>query len=88
MKAVLRYTDCLGDEKNVFETLGELNVTIIKTIPDRISIYPKIIIKVANYLELNQILTILNRNTIYGVRFIKIKKSLFERLFERIEEYV
>lgn len=84
MKVVLRYTDCLGDKKNVFETLGKLNVTVIKKIPDRISIYPKVIIKVADYFEMNKILTILNRNTIYGVEFVKVKKSLFER----VKEYV
>lgn len=80
MKVVLQYTDCMRDERNVFRTLGELNVTIIKTIPDIFSIYPKIIIKVANYFELNEILAILNKNTTYGVRLVKVKKSLFERI--------
>lgn len=80
MKAVLQYTDCMCDGKRVFGILYTLNVKILKTKKDKYSIYPKITIKVKDELELYNILEEINSNTIYGVRLLKVKKSLFERI--------
>lgn len=74
MKAILKYTDCLQDGRNVFNTLAVRNVEILKTRSGQ-SIYPQITIRVKNNNELNQLVSALNRNCIYEVRVVKIKSE-------------
>ncbi len=73
VKAILQYTDCLGDGKNVFNTLAQHNVSILKTTTPCFSICPKITIKVESYPFLNELVSALNRNCIYEVRVVKTK---------------
>ena len=72
MKAVIKYTDCLQDGKNVFNTLAIRNVEILKT-RQGLSIYPQITIHIKDNDELNQLISALNRNCIYEVRVVKVK---------------
>ena len=72
LKVVLQYTDCLGDGKNVFKTLSNYSVAILKT-KRGLSIYPKITIVVRDYSELNNLVCTLNRNCIYEVSVVKTK---------------
>lgn len=72
MKAVIKYTDCLQDGKNVFNTLAIRNVEILKTRQGS-SIYPQITIHIKDNDELNQLISALNRNCIYEVRVVKVK---------------
>lgn len=81
MKAVLKYTDCLQDGKNVFNTLAIHNVEVLKT-KQGFSIYPHITIRIKDTGELNQIVSALNRNCRYEVRIVKVKSeySLIEKI--------
>lgn len=81
MKAVLKYTDCLQDGRNVFNTLALRNVEILKT-KQGMSIYPQITIRVKDTNELNQLMSSLNRNCTYEVRVVKVKSetSLIEKI--------
>lgn len=72
MKAVLKYTDCLQDGRNVFNTLAIRNVEILRT-RSGLSIYPRITIRVKDNHELNQLVSALNRSCTYEVRVVKIK---------------
>lgn len=82
MKAILQYTDCMFDNKNVFEVLARNNVEVIKTKQGQFSIYPLVTIKVKDTDTLNKILEQLNESSFYGVRIIKVKsgKSFIERV--------
>lgn len=82
MKAILQYTDSMFDNKNVFEVLAQNNVEVIKTKQGKFSIYPLVTIRVKDTDTLNKILEQLNKNSIYGVRIIKVKsgKSFIERV--------
>ena len=72
VKAILQYTD-LGDGKNVFSTLAQYDVSVLKTTTPWFSICPKITIKMNDYSELNELVSALNRNCIYEVRVLKTK---------------
>ena len=74
MIAVLKYTDCLQDGRNVFRVLANRNVEILKT-KQGCSIYPQITIRISNQNELSQLLSDLNRNCAYEVRLVKIKSE-------------
>lgn len=82
MKAILQYTDCMFDNKNVFEVLARNNVEVIKTKQGQFSIYPLVTIRVKDTDTLNKILGQLNESSFYGVRIIKVKsdKSFIERV--------
>ena len=73
VKAILQYTDCCEDGKNVFNILAQYDVPVLKTITPWFSIYPKITIKMNDYSELNELVSALNRNCIYEVRVVKTK---------------
>nr|DAL62171.1 MAG TPA_asm: hypothetical protein [Caudoviricetes sp.] len=81
MKAILQYTDCMRDDKNVFGVLALNNVEVIKT-KQGMSIYPLVTIRVKDTDTLNKILKQLNEKSHYGVRITKVKsdKSFIERL--------
>lgn len=82
MLAVLRYTDCMGDEKRVFYDLAESDVEIVK-VTVREAVHPRITIRVSDVTELNKLLLTLNTHTIYGVLVIKTKienKGLVTRI--------
>ena len=70
MKAVLEYTNCLQDGKNIFKILANNNIEVLKT---RLctSLYPKIIIRIENYSELMNLVYELNNGSIYGVRVVR-----------------
>lgn len=82
MKAILQYTDCMFDNKNVFEVLARNNVEVIKTKQGQFSIYPLVTIRVKDTDTLNKILEQLNESSFYGVRIIKVNsgKSFIERV--------
>ena len=73
MRAVLKYTNCMQDGRNVFRVLADNNVEILKTRPG-LSIYPQITIRIKDYNELNQLVSTLNKNCTYEVRVVKVKK--------------
>lgn len=84
LRVILKYTDCLQDERNVFNTLAIRNVEILKT-RQGFSIYPKITIRIKNNDELNQLLSALNRNCTYEVIVVKVKQDKsFSDLFKKI----
>lgn len=87
MKAILQYTDCMCDDKNIFGVLAKNNVEVIKTKQGQFSIYPLITIRVKDTDALNKILEQLNEESVYGVRVVKVKsdKSFIERLKMLIE---
>ena len=72
IKAVIRYTDCLGDERKVNYYLSNSNAKIIKT--KRQSICPRVTIIVDTMKELNEIVSVLNRESIYGVSVVKARE--------------
>jgi hypothetical protein len=72
-KAVIQYTDCLGDKRTVNYYLTRNNVKIVKT-RKGMSIYPKITIIVGSIKELNEIVSILNNESQYGVSVVKTRK--------------
>lgn len=82
MKAILQYTDCLSDDKNVFGVLARNNIEVIKTKQKKFSIYPLITIRVKDIDTFNKILEQLNEKSVYGVRIVKVKsaKLFIERL--------
>ncbi len=71
LKAILKYTDCLQDGRNVFNTLGIKNIEILRT-KSGLSIYPKITIRIKDYKELNELVSVLNRVCSYEVRVVKV----------------
>ena len=75
MIAILKYTDCMQDGKDVFGILSKNNVTILKTKRKQFDIYPEIKIKIKDTSELNKLLYELNEVSIYGVSLIKIKSE-------------
>lgn len=82
MLAILQYTECLQDGRNVYRILAKNNAEIVKTVRKCGSIYPKIVIRVEDINELNDLLEQLNDFSIYGVRMLKIKseRTISERL--------
>lgn len=82
MKVILRYTNCMSDDKNVFGVLARNNVEVIGTKQKQYSIYPLITIRVKDTNTLNKILEQLNEKSVYGVRIVKVKldKSFIDRL--------
>jgi hypothetical protein len=83
MKAILRYTDCLSDGKNVFRILANRNIEVLKTKQKSFNIYPQITIRINDQNELNQLLFDLNRNCTYEVRVVKVKSE--NRIIDRIK---
>ncbi len=75
MRAVLRYTDCLQDGKNVFRVLTENDVDMLETRQRPYSIYPEITILIENRQALNELLNKLNRRCTYEVRLVKTEKE-------------
>ena len=73
MIAVLEYTDCLQDGRNVFRVLANRNIEVLKTKQKAYNIYPHITIRINDQNELNQLLSDLNRNYKYEVRLVKVK---------------
>ena len=82
MLAILQYTECLQDGRNVYRILAKNNADIVKPVRKFGSIYPKIVIRVEDINELNDLLEQLNDFSIYGVRMLKIKseRTISERL--------
>lgn len=71
LKAVLKYTDCLQDGRNVFSILAAQNIRILKTRTPCLSIYPRVTILIEDYQELNKLLCTLNYSCNYEVRVVK-----------------
>lgn len=76
MRAILRYTECLQDGKNVFRVLARQNVKILQTKQRAYSIYPEITVLVSSRQELNEILYELNQNCVYEVQLVKTQASV------------
>lgn len=82
MIAVIKYTNCMKDQNIVFGILSQLNVNIIKTDNKPYTIYHKITLYVEDMDEINTILTVLNKNTAYGVVLLSCRKSFKEIMKE------
>ena len=76
MIAVLKYTDCLSDGKNVFRIIANRNIEVLKTKQKSYDIYPQITIRIDGQNELSQLLSDLNKNCIYEVRLVKVKNEM------------
>lgn len=86
MIAVIKYTNCGKDQNIVFGVLSQLRTNIIKTDNKPYTIYHKITLYVEDIDEINTIISILNKNTTYGVVLLSCKETFFEKL-ERIFKY-
>lgn len=80
MVATIRYTDCLQDKRIVFGVLSQLNAHVLWTQTVALGINYKIKLQVESVDELNQILTVLNKNTIYGVEYLSCRLTFGEVL--------
>ncbi len=70
IKAILRYTDCLQDGKNVYAVLTNNNVTVVGT-KRSWSMYPRVIALFKDYEQLSNVLHELNARCTYEVRLVK-----------------
>lgn len=70
IKAILRYTDCLQDGKEVYAVLTDNKVTIVNT-KRGWSIYPRITALFKDYEQLSNILHELNARCTYEVSLVK-----------------
>lgn len=82
MIATIRYTDCMQDRRIVFSILSQLNVHIIRSQSLSWGIQYKIKLVIENVDKLNEILAILNKNTIYGVELLYYRPTFREILSE------
>lgn len=80
MVATIRYTDCLQDKRIVFGVLSQLNAHVLWTQTVAWGIHYKIKLQVESVDELNQILTVLNKNTTYGVEYLSCRPTFREVL--------
>lgn len=76
MIATIKYTDCMKDQRIVFGVLAQLKANIIKTDNKPYTIYHKITLYVEDIDEINTIISVLNKNTTYGVVLLNCKKLL------------
>lgn len=76
----------LGEERTVFGVLSELNVHIIRSQDSSWSYKYRIKMSVENIDKVNEILSILNKNTIYGVRLVRCRPTIKEMLFNFFTE--
>ena len=76
MRAILRYTECLQDGKNIFRVLARQNVDILRTKQKYFSIYPEITVLVSSRQELNKILDELNQHCTYEVQLVETQASV------------
>lgn len=86
MIATIRYVDSCADKKCIFEILSLLNINIIWTQAFSFGIHRKIKFNVEDVDKLNEILFILNKNTLYGVEFISYRptfKEILSKLFSK-----
>lgn len=77
IKAVLRYTDCLQDGRNVYTVLTKNKIPIVGT---RLgwTMFPRVIVLLNDYNQLNNILFALNANCHYEVRLVRSKTLMEE----------
>ena len=75
MKAILQYTNCMGDTKNVFRVLALNNTEIIKTKQGQFTVYPLVTIRIKDTESLNKIIKQLNEESVYGVKVVKVKSD-------------
>lgn len=73
LKVTLQYTDCMLDGKTIFRILAEHNATIIKTKHKSCSTHTRVIILVDDIRSLNELLSDLNSQSIYGATVVKTK---------------
>lgn len=82
MIAVIKYTDCMKDQNIVFGVLAQLKANVIKTDNKPYTIYHKITLYVEDMEEINTIISVLNKNTTYGVVLLSCRKTFGERIKE------
>ena len=80
MIATIKYTDCMKDQRIVFGVLAQLKANIIKTDNKPYTIYHNITLYVEDMDEINTIMSILNKNTTYGVVLLNCRKTFKEIL--------
>lgn len=87
MVATIRYTDCMSDRKIVYGVLSQLNANIIRSKEPQFNFQnQRIILWVNDMDEMNNILSILNKNTAYGVSLVSIRWTLSEILADLFKE--
>ena len=82
MIATIKYTDCMKDQRIVFGVLAQLKANIIKTDNKPYTIYHNITLYVEDMDEINTIMSILNKNTTYGVVLLNCRKTFKEKIKE------
>lgn len=82
MIATIKYTDCMQDQRIVFGVLAQLKANIIKTDNKQYTIYHNITLYVEDMDEINTIMSILNKNTTYGVVLLNCRKTFKEKIKE------
>lgn len=82
MIAIIKYTDCMKDQNIVFGVLAQLKANVIKTDNKPYTIYHNITLYVEDMEEINNIISILNKNTTYGVVLLSCRKTFGERIKE------
>lgn len=79
MIATIRYIDCMSDRKIVYGVLSQLNVNIIRSKEPSLHFQnQRVILWVEDIDEINNILSILNKNTTYGVSLVSIRRTFGE----------
>lgn len=86
MIATIKYTDCMKDQRIVFGVLAQLKANIIKTDNKPYTIYHNITLYVEDMDEINTIMSILNKNTTYGVVLLNCRKTFKEKIKELFKE--
>lgn len=86
MVATIRYTDCGKDKRVVFGVLSQLNVHVLWTQTIALRINYKIKLEVESVDKLNEIISILNKNTTYGVEILNCKYTFSEVLSRLFKE--
>lgn len=84
MIATIRYLNCFRDKNIVFGTLSKFNVHIIYSQNYSIGLRYKIKLKIKDRNEINNILTILNKNTDCGVELLSCKPTIREIFFKNL----
>ena len=75
MKAVIEYSDFMGDEKEVSTVLSQRKAKVVKTSHSCLSSRAFVTVEFETNEELNELVYAMNKATIYGGTIKKIKKK-------------
>jgi hypothetical protein len=77
LKATLRFTNYLNEDKRVFRALANCEVQVLKSKFKNYSTQATVTILVVSNDQLNFVLDVLNHDCVYGVSVIKVKRKWF-----------